>query len=361
MLVARTRLALLTAAVLALVAPVRAEEKLLDSLKSGTPEIKTAGALGFGPNGILFVGDSASAAVFALDTGDTTPASTKDAPKVAGLDDKVASLLGIDAKQLRVNDMAVNPLTGNVFFSLARGTGPDAKPVIVKVDRANKVSELNLSGIKFASAKLPNPTEKSRQDSITHLEYVKGKVYIAGLSNEEFASTLRAIPFPFTTADKGTGIQIFHGAHGRVETASPIRTFTAFDVGGETCLMAAYTCTPLVKIPVSQLKPGEKVVGKTVAELGNRNVPLDMFVYEKGGKSYILMANNSRGVMKIPTEGIETATSIESRVADKAGLKYETIESLKGVVQLDRYGKDNAIVLIRTPEGKLNLETIELP
>ena len=169
------------------------------------------------------------------------------------------------------------------------------------------------------------------------------------------------IPFPFTSADKGTGIQIFHGAHGRLETASPVRTFTAFDVGGETCLLAAYTCTPLVKIPVSQLKPGEKVKGKTVAELGNRNVPLDMFVYEKGGKSFILMANNSRGVMKIPTEGIDEVTAIEARVADKAGLKYETIESLKGVVQLDRYGKEDAIVLIQTKDGKLNLETIPLP
>ena len=196
MLTARTRLALLAAAVLALVAPARAEEKLLDGLKSGTPELKAAGRFAFGPDGILFVGDSVSASVFALDTGDRTPATTKDAPKVMDLGDKVASLLGIEAKQLRVNDMAVNPLTGNVFFSLSRGTGPDAKPAVVKVDRTGKVGELNLNGIKFASAKLPNPTEKARQDSITHLEYVKGKVYIAGLSNEEFASTLRADSVP---------------------------------------------------------------------------------------------------------------------------------------------------------------------
>ena len=42
-----------------------------------------------------------------------------------------------------------------------------------------------------------------------------GKVYVAGLSNEQFASTLRAIPFPFTEADKGTSVEIYHGAHGR--------------------------------------------------------------------------------------------------------------------------------------------------
>jgi hypothetical protein len=34
--------------------------------------------------------------------------------------------------------------------------------------------------------------------------------------------------------------------------------------------------------------------GKTVAELGNRNRPIDMIVYEKDGKEFLLIANNSR-------------------------------------------------------------------
>ena len=36
------------------------------------------------------------------------------------------------------------------------------------------------------------------------------QVIVAGLSNEEFASTLRVIPFPFTSAEKGTGVRIWH-------------------------------------------------------------------------------------------------------------------------------------------------------
>ena len=40
-------------------------------------------------------------------------------------------------------------------------------------------------------------------------------------------------------------------------------------------------------IPLSELKPGNKVKGKTIAELGNRNRPLDMIVYKgKDGKEY---------------------------------------------------------------------------
>ena len=40
-------------------------------LKEGTPEMKSAGSLAFGPDGILFVGDAKGATIFAIATGDT--------------------------------------------------------------------------------------------------------------------------------------------------------------------------------------------------------------------------------------------------------------------------------------------------
>lgn len=45
-------------------------------LKSGAPALQSAGALAFGPEDILFVGDTKSAAVFAIATGDLQRAST---------------------------------------------------------------------------------------------------------------------------------------------------------------------------------------------------------------------------------------------------------------------------------------------
>jgi hypothetical protein len=42
------------------------------NLKVGTPEIKSINTLAFGPDGILFIGDSKSAALFAVDTKDKT-------------------------------------------------------------------------------------------------------------------------------------------------------------------------------------------------------------------------------------------------------------------------------------------------
>ena len=333
-----------------------------DSLKKGDVELQSISALAFGPEGILFVGDPRAAAIVALDTQDHTAAASTDRPKIDSIDEKIASLVGIEATQLIFNALAVNPISGNTYLGVTRGKTADSKPVLLRVDRGGKISEVACKDVPMARATLPNPG-KGREpgDVITHMAYLKGRLYVACLSNEQFASRFRALSFPFTDADKGTGVEIFHGSHNQVETKSPIRTFVPYQVNGEDNLLAAYTCTPLVQIPVANLKPGEKVRGKTIAELGNGNRPLDMIVYQKDGKDYILLANNRRGVMKIPTEGIDKAEAINKRVQGTAGLKYDTIQALQGTEHLDAFDKDHALVLIRTPDKKLNLQTVELP
>ena len=200
--------------------------------KKGAPRPwKSAGPLAFGPEGILFIGDPQGAAVFALDTGDRTAAKAADRPKVEAIDEKIASMVGIESKQLLLNDVAVNPISGNVYLAASRGKGADAAPLLFRVDRAGKIEEVGLKDVGFSKAALPNAAEgKKRQDAITHLAFVKGRVYIAGLSNEEFASNLRSIPFPFDAADKGASVEIFHGSHGQIETKSPVRTFVEYGV-----------------------------------------------------------------------------------------------------------------------------------
>jgi hypothetical protein len=206
-----------------------------------------------------------------------------------------------------------------------------------------------------------NRSSNPRQESITDIGFLEDRVLIAGLSNEEFASTLRAIPFPFKTVANGTSVEIYHGAHGKFETRSPIRTFVPFKVGNEAQLLAAYTCTPLVQFPVSDLKPGAKIKGKTVAELGNRNRPIDMIVYQKGGKDYLLLANSSRGIMKINAEEIAGAEGITQHVADKKGVTYQTIEGWKGVDQLDKLDPTHAVVLRKGEGSGVTLESLPLP
>lgn len=335
-----------------------------DSLKAGTPDIKSAGPLAFGPEGILFFSDPQGAAIFAIDTGDAGGKAPVSTVNVAGLNDKLAAALGTDVKSVRVVDVSVNPASGNVYLSVARGTGPDASPVLFKVDGSGSISEVSLKNVKFAKTSLPNiPNVGStqRQEAVTDLAYVGGRVLVAGMSNEDFSSNLRAIPFPFASADGGTkSVEIYHGAHGKFETKSPVRTFVPFDIKGEPYILASYQCTPLVKFPVKDMVAGSALKGTTIAELGNRNRPLDMIVYKKDGKNFVLMANSSRGVMKITTEGIDSVAPIEQRISDKAGLTYETISGMEGVVQLDKLNDQSAVVLI-DQNGKQELKTVALP
>jgi hypothetical protein len=200
-----------------------------------------------------------------------------------------------------------------------------------------------------------------RMEAITDLAYLDGELYIAGLSNEEFSSKLRKVAFPFRDANAGTSVEIYHGSHGRFETNSPVRTFVPYKVKGQAEILAAYTCTPLVRFPVSELQPGAKVKGTTIAELGNRNRPLDMVVYKKAGQDYLLMANSSRGLMKMSTEKIGEIEGITTRIPETAGLPFENVEGPKGVQQLDRYDENRAVVLAVADGGGLDLKTIALP
>jgi hypothetical protein len=338
-------------------------------MKQGNPQLKSMGPLAFGPDGILFVADTKSAAIVAVATGDQKTSTAKSI-KVEGINQKIAAVLGTTADQLLIEDMVVNPVSKNIYLAVSRGRGPEAVPVLIRVTSDGRAEVVSLDKVKFSRAEIPDPPADAegnrgnpRRETITDIAFLDGRVLIAGLSNEEFASTLRAIPFPFNNVAAGTSVEIYHGAHGRFETRAPVRTFVPFKVGGVPHLLAAYTCTPLVQFPLSELKPGAKIKGKTIAELGNRNRPLDMLVYERDGKLFLLMANSSRGVMKISTDKIDAAESIVAPVTGggQKGLPYETIAAWTGVDQLDRLDTNNVVVLRRGEGGLLNLESLPLP
>lgn len=364
----RKTLPLALALCAALVANTRAGEKT--GLKKGTPDLKSISALAFAPGGVLLIGDSTGAAVFAVASGDEKSDPDKVSINVEGINEQAAAALGVTPQDILITDMAVNPESGNAYVAVSRGRGPEATPVILRVDAAGKIGMLELKDALFAKAELPNPPapggsgrDDKRSQAVTDLAYVDGRVIVAGLSNEEFASNLRAIPYPFAEADGGTAVEIYHGAHGALETRSPVRTFAIYEIEGKPHVLAAYTCTPLVKFPLADLKPGAKVRGTTVAELGNRNRPLDMVVYEEGGADFLLLANNSRGVMKISTKGLDAAESISEPVrgGGKAGQDYETIADMKGILELDRLNKGNVLVIAQAEGGRMDLRTVPLP
>ncbi len=333
-----------------------------EPLKPGKVTLKSAGPITFGPEDVLFIGDPKAATIYAVRTGEKEPAPAVPI-QIEQLDTALAGLLGVPSADVQINDIAVSPITNRVYLSVSRGKGADAIPVIVIAGPQGKLSLFSLeSEVPHAKVELSKPVTdaKRRSESITSMKYLKGTLYVSGLSNEEFASTLRAIPYPFAGQGAAAGIQIFHGAHGKFETASPVRTFATVEINGKDEILAAYTCTPLVRIPVEQLKDGAKVKGTTVAELGNRNRPLDIVPYTKGGKAYALMANSARGVMKVSLENIDKVEAIVTKINGTAGLKYDTLAELKGVEQLAKLGEAHVVMLVRGDKG-LALQTIELP
>ena len=330
-------------------------------MSTGKVDLKSAGPLAFGPEGVLFIGDSLGAKIVAIDTGDTKAVASASV-NVAGVDGKIAAALGTTADQIAIRDVATNPISKNVYISVSRGRGADAKAVLLRLDPAGRLSEVALENVKHSAADLPNPPAQSNQktNTITQVRYMDGKVLVAGLSNEEFSSNMKVIPFPFASADRGAQIEMYHGSHARYETNSPIRTFVPYTIGKKQYILAAYTCTPLVKIPVSDLKSGAKIQGTTIAEMGAGNQPLDMVAYEKNGHPYILMANSSHGVTKLDMDNVDSYKAITTPIADVAGVPFTTISDLKEVRHLQSYDEKQALVLSGSA-GSMSLRTIALP
>ncbi len=352
-----------------------------------TPEFRHINKLAFGPEGVIFAADAQAVSITALHLDEQMTGGAPGTQDVPAIDRKVAALLGIDAGNLLITDMVVDPRTRNTWLSVMRGLGAGAVPVLLRVDGAGEIEVIPFESVRYTRIGVPNPPPAETPlvladgrsipvsnypdevdpasligvQTITHMAYIDGNLFVSGLSNEEFASKMRVIPYPFRVADAGTSVEIYHGSHGQLETFSPVFTFVPYEIDGEPSIVASYLCTPLVKFPIAALEPGSKIQGTTIAEFGNRNRPIDMIVYEKDGQDYILLSNNQRGVMKVPTEPFGAADAIADPIPDTAGVPFETIASLDGVRQLDRLDDSRAMLLVDAAGGGLNLKAAALP
>ena len=336
----------------------------------GAPDLKSAGSLAFGPDGVLFVADSQNGAVFALDVKETGKDEGAEKTEVRNIDQKLASLLGVAADQVVINDLVVNQNSQNAYLSVSRGRGNAAVPVIVKVTKKGALEEVSLAEIRFSKhvlADLPAAEAKTswgeskRKFAITDLAFVDGQVLVAGLSNEEFSSTLRRVAFPFAEKTAATTLEIYHASHNRYETQSPIETFLPFKIKGQMGLLAGYGCAPLVSFSMSELTSKKHLRGTTLAELGGGNRPLDMISFQRDGKERVLIANSSRTLMSISAEDIDRAQPVTTPVAAAyvtSGVPYVSVAEV-GVTQLDNLNSGFVLVVQRDiNDGSLNLRSL---
>jgi hypothetical protein len=196
-----------------------------------------------------------------------------------------------------------------------------------------------------------------RMSSISDIGYTDGKLLVSGLSNHQFSSSFKSIPYPFTKVQDEATLEIYHAAHGRYETSAPIRTFTTATINNKKYVIASYTCTPLVLFPMDELKPGMHVKGRTVAEMGSGNTPIDMISFEKGAESFLMMANTKHPVAKVDYKSIASFEgTLTEPVKGTAGVTF-TATSMTNVLQMDKMDDHQVVLIQKKPNGSVDLWT----
>jgi hypothetical protein len=289
--------------------------------------LSSAGVLAFGPNNVLFVGDITGAKVHAFELRDKDLTSQTDLisgnfhnfegrDHVVGLDEKLAALLGTAIDKIVINDIAVHQPTEQIFFSVERGRGTDAIPAIVKVNHG-QLEILDLDSIPHLQVSIPNePDAKAMLEfdpqqmyAITDVKYYNGEIFVTGITNQRFASTLHRIPYPFNSNMATCTVEIWHPVHGEFETRAPIIRHVIRELNGDPYLFAVYGCTPLVRFPLSALKDGAHVRGDLIGELGYGANPLDMLIVTSpaDSKDYLIVTIDTRSASQIAVADLASA------------------------------------------------------
>jgi hypothetical protein len=299
--------------------------------------IKSLGTMVFNDEGILFVGDNISGSILAFDFRSEKQKKKDFEINIYNIDAEIAAILGTAQGSVQVNDIAVHPKSGEVYLSVTRGYGLDALPAMLKLNGENQLFVIDLSQVKVTSqslTKVPNsedkiglrgtagssPTPKEvaksqrslRTLAIVAMEYHNGELFVAGISNEEFCSVLRRMPYPFDGTESISNIEMYHIVHDNYESRAPIRSMAVKSIDGKDQLVAAYTCSPLVLIPLEELQDSQKVKAKTVGDMGNGQ-PIDMVPFKMKGEEMLFVTNNSRSPMVIPVKGLNGARGVTKK------------------------------------------------
>jgi hypothetical protein len=320
-------------------------------LQSGSADVQSAGPITFGPAGILFLADNGSARVFAVDVADPGRAAGPEPFDLADVDARIGSYLGCEAGDVDIKDLAVHPVSHNVYLSVQRGHGDAGQAVLVRIGVPDgTVTDVPLGEVPVAEAAIGDApaADDQRQDitipsgepgeevtyggrtirilrrpirtsTVTDMVYVDGDpgtLLVAGLSNEEFSSRLRRIPFPFGDDVTGNSLEIFHVSHGKWETAAPIRTFVAYDGGAS--ILASYTCTPIV---------------------------------------HLLVANTSHGLIKITGRDIDSQAPLTTP-REPVGVPRET-KDLQGITRLTNLNGGYVLALQVDEDGRRHLRSLK--
>ncbi|MFY0674821.1 MAG: hypothetical protein JXQ87_15590 [Bacteroidia bacterium] len=357
-------------------------------------DIKALGVLTFSVEGFLFAGDNITGSILAIDLCNVPKNKRTFEINVYEVDEQIAKVIGTARSNIQLNDLAVHPKSGEVYISVSRGVGADVLPVLVKVDAESQIHVVELSSLKITSQTLPKlpdsnkkvvlrgtagspPTQKeitkSKQSlrtlSIVAIEYYEGELFISGISNEEFCSVLRRIPFPFTGNESMSNIEMYHITHDNYESRAPIRAMVVKEIDGKDQLIAAYTCSPMVLIPLDKLKDNAKVKARTIGDMGNGQ-PIDMVPFQVNREEMLFVTNNSRSPLVIPVSGLNSAKVVTDKDFERGpkldidpimpyGPMGKAVMFSGAALHIDLLNQNQFISINRDFEtGNLDLETV---
>ena len=347
--------------------------------------LRSAGALAFNDTNVLFVGDSLAGKVHAFDLTDLQDQAAYQLGRaqtfegrtiIDGLDVQIAELLGATPDEIVINDMVVHKPTKQIVLSVHRGHGPDAEALILKVNQG-KLERVELDAAGYSATTVgPVPDVETLEFgqplnmlAITDIDFYKGEIFVAGISNEVFSSKLRRIAYPFDGSVSISSIEIWHAVHAQFETRAPIITQTIAELDGVPTLIAIYACTPVVRIPLADLKDGAQIRGTMIGEMGFGNTPIDIIRFTNAwdGSDNVLITNTNRSAAQIPLTALASAEAMPhgegvQPVFSVAGVTQYPMP-MSGTMHLDTIDENWAVVVRASPEDprKIQLHTLPLP
>ena len=168
-------------------------------------DIKSISRLAAGPGNVLFVADWKAARVHAITLPGAPQRPTGTAFNILDLETLLSKQVG--GAKVTVEDMVVRPGTAEVYVAISYGAAKT--PALIAVTNDRKARRVDLKAAKSTSIALRDaPTSNykfwsetpERSFTVTDMKWRDGEIFIAGLSNQDFASTLRRVNYPFDRA-----------------------------------------------------------------------------------------------------------------------------------------------------------------
>jgi hypothetical protein len=326
-------------------------------------------------NNYLILADSKQATLFAYKVNIMANTDKEGAYNLNEINLKIALLLGTKSENIVIKDLAIQPESKEAYIAIEKISGKTYVPVIVVVNQKGEIKVFDLNKNTHTEYSIKNAPVLNRNVfrntpiqtlTFTDFDFYKGKLYISGMSNADFSSALRVVDFPFNAKNNAatTSVEIYHAVHNQMETRAPIRTMDIITLDGKEYILAVYTCTPLVLFPLADIKDGAHVVGKTIAELGYGNTPIDIMHFtaqdEKGNPydvAFILNKNRETQVISFAditksskADGLKSSAGFQA-----AGTPFFSVP-MAGLIQADILNNAHIVALRRDTEtGKLAL------